>query len=406
MFKTLLVEDDADKRQRLCRVLASVPSFDMENVEFAPDITTAKRRLIETAYELLILDIALPMRADQEVKVDAGLLLLEEITAQRTRYRVPAHIIGITGFEELYAKGLDRFSSRLLTLVYYDITSEEWEENLKARIFQILSANAARAGASIDYQSMLAVLCALPSELVSIRRLPWDWKQVTVPGDHTVYWKGCYTREGQERVVYAADSSRMGLPNAAVFAMKLIHSFRPRYLAMTGIAAGIRGKTEMGDVIVANPSWDGGSGKWTLKDGKPRFSAAPHQLPLSVEVRDKFKSISQDTALLARIKSQWPAEPPPTELRVRIGPLVSNASVLADSVSAERFQEQHRELLGLEMETYGVFAAAEECSSPRPIAFSLKSVVDFADGEKNDRYQTYAAFTSAEVLRHFAETYL
>jgi nucleoside phosphorylase len=175
---------------------------------------------------------------------------------------------------------------------------------------------------------------------------------------------------------------------------------------MTGITAGIRGRVEFGDVIVANPSWDGGSGKWIIQRDSPQFLAAPHQLPLSVTLRDKFRALSQDVALLARIKEQWPAGAPSSELRVRMGPLVSNASVLADRVSAERIQARHRELLGIEMEAYALFAAAEECSEPRPTAFALKSVVDFADGERNDQYQAYAAFTSAQVLRHFAQLYL
>jgi nucleoside phosphorylase len=58
------------------------------------------------------------------------------------------------------------------------------------------------------------------------------------------------------------------------------------------------------------------------------------------------------------------------------------------------------------MEAYGVYLAAQECSLPRPTCFSLKSVVDFADGDKNDRYQKYAAYTSAQTLKHFIETYL
>ena len=407
MLKTLVVEDDADKRQRLCQAMMAVTGFDMAGVEFAPDVSTAKRLLLETAYELLVLDIALPMRGDQDVQPDAGLILLGELTSPRGRYRVPAHIIGITGFEELFVQGLDQFSSRALTLVHYDIASEEWEQQLQARVRQILAAQAARASLSVEYQSDLAVLCALSSELAAFRRLPWNWKQVSVPGDHTIYWRGTYTtRDGQERVVYIAECPRMGMPSTAVFAMKLIHAFRPRYLAMGGITAGIRGRAELGDVIVANPSWDGGSGKWIIRGNEPQFLAAPHQLPLAVTLRDKFKTLSQDVSLLASIKEQWPAGAPSSELRVRVGPLVSNASVLADRVSAERFQGQHRELLGIEMETYALFAAAEECSEPRPTAFALKSVVDFADGEKNDQYQAYAAFTSAQVLRHFAELYL
>jgi nucleoside phosphorylase len=67
---------------------------------------------------------------------------------------------------------------------------------------------------------------------------------------------------------------------------------------------------------------------------------------------------------------------------------------------------QHRKLVGIEMETYGVFAAGRECTLPQPKVFALKSVCDFGDEEKNDSWQHYAAFTSAQALRVFVEKFL
>ena len=62
-----------------------------------------------------------------------------------------------------------------------------------------------------------------------------------------------------------------------------------------------------------------------------------------------------------------------------------------------------RKLIGIDMETYGVFYSSINCSKPRPYGvLSLKSISDFADPEKNDNYQKYAAFTSANYLYNFA----
>lgn len=91
---------------------------------------------------------------------------------------------------------------------------------------------------------------------------------------------------------------------------------------------------------------------------------------------------------------------------MHVGPIASGAAVLADGLTAVNIRGQHRELLGIEMETYGVYVAAEEAPSPRPSYFSLKSVVDFADGKKNDKYQRYASYTSAKALKYFTENYL
>jgi len=407
MIKTLVVEDDADKRFRLCRALSEVTGFDMEAMEYATDVHTAKRHLEKTSFDLLILDVALPMRGDQAVQKDAGLRLLEELVSRSGRYRVPTHIIGVTGFSDVYDHGAARFSSYLLTLVHYDPTNSDWEHALQARVRHILNAIEGRADDLPEYQSDLAVVCALHTpELTSVLALPWKWSQIAVANDHTIYWRGSYESDGRTRLVHAAASARMGMPAASVLAMKMINAFRPKYLGMTGITAGVRNRVRMGDILIADPSWDWGSGKWTLQEKKPKFMAAPHQIPLRVDIRDKLKAMSRNAILMAEIRSAWPAERPPHELEMRVGPMASGASVLADRQTAERVLSQHRELLGIEMETYGLFAAAEEASEPRPTAFAMKSVVDFADGEKDDRFQAYGAFVSAQMLRRFAEKYL
>ena len=101
-----------------------------------------------------------------------------------------------------------------------------------------------------------------------------------------------------------------------------------------------------------------------------------------------------------------PAPAPDTELRIHLGPLASGAAVLADSKVSERLLSLHRKLLGIDMETYGVFCAASEASVPRPQPLVIKGICDFADEEKGDDLQRYAAYTSACVLARFAEEWL
>ncbi|MNU11754.1 hypothetical protein D3C72_2598600 [compost metagenome] len=58
------------------------------------------------------------------------------------------------------------------------------------------------------------------------------------------------------------------------------------------------------------------------------------------------------------------------------------------------------------MEAYGVFAAAHEAPHPQPKVIVLKSVCDFANPEKNDSYQEYAAYTSAQAFKLLVEGHL
>ena len=62
--------------------------------------------------------------------------------------------------------------------------------------------------------------------------------------------------------------------------------------------------------------------------------------------------------------------------------------------------------MGIEVEAYGVMAAAYDAPAREVRAFVMKSVCDFADQTKSDEHQAYAAYTSAAGLRVFAERLL
>ena len=402
-MKILIVEDDTDKRRLVTKALSSVVGVEDDSFSHAIDVRTAKQLLRKETFDLLVLDISLPVSVEQEAQRDAGLDLLEELFA-RPAYKIPSHIVGLTGFDEVIQSASGRFSTLALNIIKYDASSDEWSRLLQARARHIVSAKAAQDSVSKEYLSHLAIVCALETpELEAVLKIGWGWEQCHQPGDDSIYHRGEFERDGQKHRVYAVAAARMGMPAAAIATSKIISAFRPAYIAMAGIAAGIPSRTKMGDVIASDPCWDYGSGKWITKDGLNIFLPSPHQLGLDTKIRSFIKQIASDEQLLARIRRDWPGDKPEHNLCVRIGPLASGAAVLADGVTAERVGGQHRELLGIEMESYAVFAAAVESSTPKPLPFSLKAVVDFADGNKKDQYQRYGAYASAQVLRVLAE---
>jgi nucleoside phosphorylase/CheY-like chemotaxis protein len=406
MIRVLVVEDDPKKLQRIMSALSSVEDFNMAAVTHVIDVISAKKLIQETAYDLLILDITLPYRIDEEPKSHAGIDLLDEIM-ERSVYKLPQHIIGITAHHEVVIEVTVRFSSRSLTLVFYDETSDAWLPPLKARVRHTLLSKKAQELQQIEFGSHLAVVCALEStELGSLLKIGWDWKTYYVFNDDTIYYEGRIGHSGNEKLVYAAAASRVGMSATSVLAMKMISAFRPKYLAMSGITAGVRGKTRFGDIVIPDPCWDYGSGKWEMKDGELAFSQDPHQLPLNGAIRNKLRHMSNDRLVLFNIRNAWQGEAPEHDLNMHVGPLASGASVLADGSIINQVKLQSRGLLGIEMETYGLYVAADEATSPRPTVFAMKSVVDFADGKKNDSFHKYAAFTSAQGLKYFVETYL
>src|SRR5687767_4058364 len=139
MIEILIVEDDSTKLQRITRNLSKIPGVDVSNFTRAGDVNSAKELLKHNYYDLLILDIALPLRMDQDIKNDGGIRLLDEIT-ERTGYKLPSHIVGITAYPEILEMAAERFSQRLLTILYYDPSSDDWAKRLEARTKHIVSA--------------------------------------------------------------------------------------------------------------------------------------------------------------------------------------------------------------------------------------------------------------------------
>jgi nucleoside phosphorylase/CheY-like chemotaxis protein len=405
MLKILLVEDDPTKANDIVRVLCWSDEITEQNVDHVNNLQSARARLRDTSYDLLLLDIVVPNFADSEPLASGGTQLLEEIQARPDRYRTPGHVVGITQFEEMHTAASKAFHERAMVVVLYARNSDAWERTLRAAVRHLVCARAAQFELGNAHEIELAVVCALPMELHAVRNLSWDWQESTpnLLGDPTAYFRGSFQGNGGKKEVVAAAAARMGMPAAAVLASKMIAQFRPRVLVMTGIAAGVPGKVSLGDVIVADPVWDYGSGKWIEDEGVSRFEFAPHQVSLAPALRSAFTLLAEDAVTLAAIRHSWPSEPPPHPLRLHVGPMASGAAVLADASTISRVVDQNRKTLAVEMEAYGVFVAADEAPAPKPSVIALKGIADFANSTKQDDYQRYCAFVSAAILRHAAE---
>lgn len=119
------------------------------------------------------------------------------------------------------------------------------------------------------------------------------------------------------------------------------------------------------------------------------------------------RDLSQDKASLREIKDSFKqGDAPGTELQLLIGPVVSGASVVTDpEIVKDVLENQHREVLAIEMEIYGMYYAASWAINPRPKFIALKAVSDFADSNKGDKYHKYASYTSAKVFEILAKQY-
>jgi nucleoside phosphorylase/CheY-like chemotaxis protein len=404
-MKVLVVEDDANKLRRIVATLLEVDGLCITDIDQVSDATRARAFLYEKEVDLMVLDLHLPDRIDLPAKPDGGLEFMRSITT-RPSFFVPTHVIAVSGNAEAMESS-GGAAGELWGVIRYDATSNDWCEPLKNRVRYALAAWRSSIGRPrVTRPCDVAIVTALADELEGLLHTKLGWQKHTFDGDGTIYHEATLRTGTGDLTLVAATANRMGMAATAALASKLIDLYRPRYLCMAGITGGIRGRVELGDVLVADPSWDWGSGKYEVVAGKPRFAASPDQLRLSSDIRDKLVTASRDQAMLAQIRSSFPGSKPINALSCHVEAVASGASVLGDDAVVADIKLQHRKLYGVEMEIYGLMMAAEACARPRPIAFAAKAVSDFADKTKNDDYRAYAIHVSSNFVLEFIRKHL
>ena len=252
----------------------------------------------------------------------------------------------------------------------------------------------------------IAIICALedPEFRAVVDALGGDsrWKEIR-DGRHThVYRETELVTDGGKRLkVVGISSTTMGLTAAAISTTQLIFRFKPRIVVMTGIAAGTKGGgKQFGDVLVADPSVDYNSGKVVFENGVRDFQPDPYPVSLNPRLRTVLARYRGSHPLFGTIRTRWTGKVPPTMNRLHVGPVGAADQVIDDPTRIIEIQRSWRKLIGIEMETYGVYRACSEAPDPKPRFVSFKAVCDFA-AHKTDSWQPYAAFMAAEFAVRF-----
>jgi nucleoside phosphorylase len=389
----LLIDDEYDK---VAAVHAALKESGLDDVVIVHRSNAHEARILirKTQFDFLIIDLNLPAVVGDKPQPDGGLQFFDLIQAD-VLAKLPLDIIFLTGREDLLEDAEQKAILRGAQLFHYSVGKTKWKSNLVSRVkYRHMQISRLDPGYPVVD---VAIVCALrKTELEAVLALPYNWKVVRYCNNAMTYHVGEIRLESRTISVLAAAAHSKGMPSAAALSAQICILFRPKYIVMLGICAGVHGRTNFGDVLVADPAWDWGSGKITqAENGERVFLSAPQQRPLDTKISQVVRELALSAAVLNRIKSGWNERSPDTVLQIHVGPVASGASVLANGATMKEITIQHRELLGIEMECYAVLTAAEYGFMPIPKAIAIKSVCDFADVEKNDDWQRYAAYTSA-----------
>ena len=403
MLRILVVDDNVDKISNIVNVIKEkTEGYDVE-IETAVFVNDAKKILASKSVDVLILDICLPERAGCALQKDAGIRFLKQINGA-ARYSYPRFVIAMSEYEEL-AKEFDLDEGIIHRSILYDTSTNEWKNKLKESVriaISIILKNSVKR----SYEYDVAVICALKEELEIVKKSLTDVHEIEISDDDYIYYEGALIKEDKKRKVIMAQSTHMGMVAAATLTTRLIYNFAPKYIVMTGITAGIKGKANLGDVIAAEYTWDYGAGKEILEGSESIHRNTIQQITVDTDIANMIRRISSDYNLLHGIKDEFMGVKPESELSVVLGPVASGASVIADPHIVEKIKnDQIRDIVGIEMEIFGVYYAARWSISPKPKFIALKSVCDFADADKNDMYHAYASYTSARTFIELAKEY-
>jgi nucleoside phosphorylase len=257
-------------------------------------------------------------------------------------------------------------------------------------------------GETKTYDYYIALITVTETEEAGLRYIYDDWKELLLDGDTQKYYETSFERDGKRLKVVTARQNEMGMTAAGVLTMKMIAAFRPKYVIMVGIAAGIAHRNAVdqvyGDVVVPNVVWDYSSGKFVAAHRASVTFGGLGYIP-------RPRSIKTDETMLEAVSRAM--ESNENEYHIHIGPMACGTTVVANSEIVEKqVHSQYGNTAALDMESYAVMYAVKEAPAPKPNALVIKSVCDYANEEKSDQYQKFAAFTSAQFTKFLYEKFL
>ena len=393
MVKVLIVDDTTMRAREIKGFLAGL-SADIKSVTTLRD---AEVEMIQNQYNLLILDIMLPKNDETiEITKSAGIELLQDIERLK-RLKKPYHIIGVTSGYDTYNEIKNEFESRLIPLLLWDDPNICLTKIKKKIEYLIKVDKQTEKQNPIDF----LVITAVEEEFASLHAQFSDWQVISIDNDATQYYKKTLIIEGMEKTLVLLKLPEMGMISASCITTKAIDIFSPQTVFMIGICGGVKGKVELTDLVIADKSWDYGSGKTNpLDDSNYSLESAPNQIPVSPYFISKIEREKDE--IMREIIEEWNSrhsERDHINPKIHTAPMPSGASVVCDEKMIKAIiQPQHRKVVALDMETYGVYFATRHSSIPNINCVSIKSVSDFANSEKNDNYHEACCFISSKFL--------
>lgn len=176
MIRILIVDDLDTKRMKIRDAILDNHDIDENNIVLASCVKEAKKILYKEYFDLMILDLVLPIEEGGENSAINAVGFLNNIEINPSIHP-PVHIVGISGYKEKIAEHHQNFSEKLWNLIDYVEDSSDWEDRLQSIIFHLVKIRQQFISASFTNQSEVIVNYleknSLPNTLIG-----FTWKEI------------------------------------------------------------------------------------------------------------------------------------------------------------------------------------------------------------------------------------
>ena len=413
MIKILILDDSSIKIKAIKKVLFEGCGLSEEYVDVAESVSSGRKAVANDYYDIVLLDLVLPLFDNDEAVEDGGLNFIREISAAGETVKMPTQIIGLTEKEDAYEKEKVEFESLLFNVIVCRQKDSMWVQQLKQIVhYAIRSKSAILKSLQQRRNFDIAVVCALPEEfkqLIAAFGGENKWNNQSIEEDVPFRFKSIVvtTASGAEVKVVAAMAGRPGVIPTSVLTTLMYTLFHVKTVFMTGFSAGFPSKDlQLGDILVASAIEDYASGKLKDIDGSVKLLKEIHQIEapsnLTLAMQELIEEEEVQASLMSKIKRNNLLVKERDNYQISMAATCCGPYVVTSEEVVKELGNSNRKLEGLDMEGFGLYLTSKLLSSQNSKgAMWLKGVGDFANPDKADGYHKTCSYSSAALLYQF-----
>lgn len=210
-----------------------------------------------------------------------------------------------------------------------------------------------------------------------------------------------------------------GNPITAAVVTEVIKSLQPDCLCLLGIAAGMRDKTKIGEVILSDSILHYEKGSLIENNTfnpRPSIVSIPFsckqmlgtlishllQFPEDLNISQYSKRVPLPDHKSLKISKEEYRKNIATEIEVKSSFIGSGEKLVKDPAKFYALRKIHNKVEVIEMESAGFQTA---CEVFRKDYFVIRGISDFGDQLKSDHFHLYASTNASVVLRYFIENF-